>query len=130
MSFSCTFLPDPITRESSCLVNSFFYKFSLFSDLSGFLQGFTVFDLKSIIWFLFFPSSPISVKISQGSINVVLLGFSSAVISDEAIRGKFRHKIKHGKEVFSSKSHKQHVIKVGTMIRFLIKRCHHLYVHS
>ena len=32
------------------------------------------------------------VKISQGSINVVVLGLSSAFISDEDIREEFRHK--------------------------------------
>ncbi|KAF3446757.1 hypothetical protein FNV43_RR11937 [Rhamnella rubrinervis] len=61
------------------------------------------------------------VKLSRESIHVIVLGFSSASITDEDIRGEFIYKIKHGKEVFSSKSHKRHVIKVGTMIRFLVK---------
>ncbi|KAF4357094.1 uncharacterized protein LOC115722449 [Cannabis sativa] len=61
------------------------------------------------------------VKITQGSIHVVVLGFSSAVITDEDIRDEFVHKIKHGEELFCSKFHKRHVIKVGSMIQFLVK---------
>ncbi|PON70760.1 Nucleic acid-binding, OB-fold containing protein [Parasponia andersonii] len=61
------------------------------------------------------------VKVTQGSIHVIVLGFSSAVIADEDIRNEFVYKTKNGEEVFSSKVHKRHVIKVGTMIRFLVK---------
>ncbi|PON93862.1 Nucleic acid-binding, OB-fold containing protein [Trema orientale] len=61
------------------------------------------------------------VKVTQGSIHVIVLGFSSAVITDEDIRNEFVYKTKNGEEVFSSKVHKRHVIKVGTMIRFLVK---------
>ncbi|RVX03398.1 hypothetical protein CK203_019823 [Vitis vinifera] len=62
------------------------------------------------------------VKLAQESIHIVVLGFSSAIITDEEIRGEFKYKIKHGEAVFVSRSHKRHVIKVGTMIRFLVKR--------
>ncbi|XP_024020559.1 DNA-directed RNA polymerase I subunit rpa43 isoform X2 [Morus notabilis] len=62
------------------------------------------------------------VKVTQGSIHVIVLGFASAVITEEEIRDEFVYKIKHEEEVFSSKFHKHHTIKVGTMIRFLVKR--------
>ncbi|KAI4356265.1 hypothetical protein L6164_000298 [Bauhinia variegata] len=61
------------------------------------------------------------VKLTQGSIHVIVLGFSSAVISEEDIREEFAYKTKHGQDVYASRSHKRHVIKVGTMIRFLLK---------
>ncbi|KAL2504001.1 DNA-directed RNA polymerase [Abeliophyllum distichum] len=61
------------------------------------------------------------VKISRQSIHAVILGFSSAVIADEDIRDEFKYKVKHGKEVFGSRHHKKHKIKVGTIIRFLVK---------
>ncbi|OMO75368.1 Nucleic acid-binding protein [Corchorus olitorius] len=61
------------------------------------------------------------VKLSQESIHVVILGFSSAIITAENIRQEFKYKIKDGEEMFASRSHKRHVIKVGTMIRFLVK---------
>ncbi|KAK6938930.1 hypothetical protein RJ641_032438 [Dillenia turbinata] len=61
------------------------------------------------------------IKVSRESIHVVVLGFSSAIIIDNDIREEFAYKIKHGEEVFASTSHKQHVIKVGTTTRFLVK---------
>lgn len=61
------------------------------------------------------------VKVCQQSIHIIVLGFSSAVIADEDIREDFKYKIKHGKEVFVSRSHKKHRIKVGTTLRFLVK---------
>ncbi|KAL5557911.1 hypothetical protein UlMin_034122 [Ulmus minor] len=104
------------------------YEFSILDKSSKILSGIhPYFGVRLKAKLLIFSPKPDMlvegkvVKISQGSINVVVLGFSSAVISDEDIRGEFRHKIKHGEEVFSSKSHKRHVIKVGTMIRFLVK---------
>ncbi|XP_042477063.1 DNA-directed RNA polymerase I subunit rpa43 isoform X1 [Macadamia integrifolia] len=60
-------------------------------------------------------------KLRKESIHVIVLGFSYATIAEEDIRGEFRYKIKHGEEVFASSLHKRHVIKVGSMIRFLIK---------
>ncbi|CAK9326631.1 unnamed protein product [Citrullus colocynthis] len=61
------------------------------------------------------------VKLRQESIHIIVLGFASAVITDEVIRDEFKHRTKHGEEMFVSRAHKHHVIKVGTMIRFLVK---------
>ncbi|KAM4111164.1 hypothetical protein ACJW30_05G047300 [Castanea mollissima] len=61
------------------------------------------------------------VKLTERSIHVIVLGFSSAIITGEDIREDFNHKIKHGDELFASRSQKRHVIKVGTVIRFLVK---------
>lgn len=61
------------------------------------------------------------VKIARESIHVVILGFSAAVITEEDIRDEFKFKIKNGQEIYRSTSQKRHVIKVGTMIRFLVK---------
>ncbi|XP_010246495.1 PREDICTED: probable DNA-directed RNA polymerase I subunit RPA43 isoform X2 [Nelumbo nucifera] len=61
------------------------------------------------------------VKLGKESLHVIVLGFSSASIAEEDIREEFRYRIKHGEEVFASTSHKRHVIKVGSMIQFLVK---------
>ncbi|XP_056696123.1 uncharacterized protein [Spinacia oleracea] len=61
------------------------------------------------------------VKVAQESIHVVVLGFSAAIITHEDIRDEFKFKIKSGEEIFRSSSHKRHIIKVGTMVRFLVK---------
>ncbi|XP_022772140.1 uncharacterized protein LOC111314789 isoform X3 [Durio zibethinus] len=61
------------------------------------------------------------VKLSQESIHVIVLGFSSAIIATENIRGEFKYKTKDEEELFASRSHKRHVIKIGTMIRFSVK---------
>lgn len=61
------------------------------------------------------------VKLAQESVHVVVLGFSSAIIIEEDIRDEFKYKIRHGEKVYKSKHHKRHAIKVGTMIRFLVK---------
>ncbi|KAH9759002.1 SHS2 Rpb7-N domain-containing protein [Citrus sinensis] len=61
------------------------------------------------------------VRLTQASIHVIVLGFSSAIITDQDIREEFNYTTKYGEEVFASRSHKWHVIKVGTMIRFLVK---------
>ncbi|XP_008235880.1 PREDICTED: uncharacterized protein LOC103334679 isoform X2 [Prunus mume] len=61
------------------------------------------------------------VKVRQESIHVIILGFSSAIITDKDIREEFQYKTKHGKDLFVSRSHKRHVIKAGTMIRLLVK---------
>ncbi|KAL9449057.1 hypothetical protein AB3S75_011065 [Citrus x aurantiifolia] len=61
------------------------------------------------------------VRLTQASIHVIVLGFSSAIITDQDIREEFNYTTKYGEEVFASRSHKRHVIKVGTMIRFLVK---------
>ncbi|KAK8571242.1 hypothetical protein V6N13_103371 [Hibiscus sabdariffa] len=60
-------------------------------------------------------------KLCQESIHVIVLGFSSAIITAENIRGELKYRSKDEEELFASKSHKKHVIKVGTMIRFLVK---------
>ncbi|KAL2330129.1 hypothetical protein Fmac_017710 [Flemingia macrophylla] len=61
------------------------------------------------------------VKLTQESIHVVVLGFSSAIIAEKDIREEFVCKTKRGQDVYASKTNKRHVIKVGTMIRFLVK---------
>ncbi|KAE9617906.1 hypothetical protein Lal_00037857 [Lupinus albus] len=61
------------------------------------------------------------VKLTQESIHVVVLGFSSAIITDKFIRDDLVYKTKRGQDVYASKSHKRHVIKVGSTIRFLVK---------
>ncbi|KAK9002698.1 hypothetical protein V6N11_060281 [Hibiscus sabdariffa] len=60
-------------------------------------------------------------KLCQESIHVIVLGFSSAIVTAENIRGELKYKNKDREELFASKSHKRHVIKVGTVIRFLVK---------
>ncbi|KAK3425299.1 uncharacterized protein LOC104449150 [Eucalyptus grandis] len=69
------------------------------------------------------------VKLTPESIHVIVLGFTSAVIIDEDIREDFEFRTKHGKEVYRSKAHRQHVIKVGTMIRFLVKSLNEEILH-
>ncbi|KAI5428314.1 uncharacterized protein LOC127126917 [Lathyrus oleraceus] len=61
------------------------------------------------------------VKLTHESIHVVVLGFASAIITEKDIRAEFVYKMKHGQEVYASNSHKRHVIKVGTTIKFLVK---------
>ncbi|KAJ6794700.1 Uncharacterized protein M6B38_230240 [Iris pallida] len=61
------------------------------------------------------------VKLGKESINVVVLGFSSVAIMLEDIREELKYSIKDGRGVFSSRSHKGHTIKVGSMIRFSVK---------
>ncbi|KAH1129123.1 hypothetical protein J1N35_000501 [Gossypium stocksii] len=45
------------------------------------------------------------VKLSQESIHVIVLGFSSAIITAENIRGEFKYRTKDKEELFASKSH-------------------------
>ncbi|CDP07419.1 unnamed protein product [Coffea canephora] len=61
------------------------------------------------------------VRLSEQSIHVVILGFSAAAIMAEDIREEFKFKAKPGKEVFRSTIHKKHRIKIGTIIRFVVK---------
>ncbi|KAK1374749.1 DNA-directed RNA polymerase I subunit RPA43 [Heracleum sosnowskyi] len=61
------------------------------------------------------------VKLSQHAIHVIVLGFSSAVITEEDIPKEFRYKIKSGKGYYANRLQKQHKIKVGTIIRFAVK---------
>ncbi|XP_052201634.1 uncharacterized protein LOC127807651 [Diospyros lotus] len=69
------------------------------------------------------------VKLGQQSIHVIVLGFSAAVITEEDIREEFKYKVKHGQEVFVSASHKRHKIKVGTILRFLVKSFNEEILH-
>ncbi|XP_074331992.1 uncharacterized protein LOC141668860 isoform X1 [Apium graveolens] len=69
------------------------------------------------------------VKLSQQAIHVIVLGFSSAVITEEDIPKEFRYKIKRGKGYYVNRLQKQHKIKVGTIIRFTVKRFSTLYLH-
>ncbi|KAL9395063.1 hypothetical protein Peur_014348 [Populus x canadensis] len=61
------------------------------------------------------------VKITRESIHCIVLGFSSAIITDENIRNEIKYKAKHGEGVYVSRYHKRHVIKVGAVIRFEVK---------
>ncbi|CAA7410367.1 unnamed protein product [Spirodela intermedia] len=61
------------------------------------------------------------VKLNKETIYVVVLGFCAAAITSENIREEFRYKIKGGHGMFSSTAHKRHVIKPGTILRFLVK---------
>ncbi|XP_012073832.1 uncharacterized protein LOC105635366 isoform X2 [Jatropha curcas] len=61
------------------------------------------------------------VKLTLEYIHCIVLGFSSGVITDEDIRDEFRYKRKHGEGLYVSKVQKRHVIKVGTVIRFVVK---------
>ncbi|XP_072988794.1 DNA-directed RNA polymerase I subunit rpa43 isoform X1 [Typha latifolia] len=61
------------------------------------------------------------VKLGKESIHVIVLGFCSAAIMMEDIRQEFKYKIKGGFGTFVSLAHKRHVIKAGSMIRFLVK---------
>ncbi|RLM98579.1 DNA-directed RNA polymerase I subunit rpa43 [Panicum miliaceum] len=59
--------------------------------------------------------------LSKESIHAIILGvFSVAIMSDD-IREKFKFKRKSDGGRFVSRSDRQHVIKRGTMLRFLVK---------
>ncbi|XP_059636570.1 uncharacterized protein LOC132278723 [Cornus florida] len=105
------------------------YDVNILSDLAKILPGIHPYfgvKLKAKL-LLFYPKPDMIlegkvVKIGQQSIHVIVLGFSSAIITEEDIREEFEYKDKHGLEVFASTSHRRHKIKVGTVIRFLVKR--------
>ncbi|KAK4746273.1 hypothetical protein SAY87_012585 [Trapa incisa] len=61
------------------------------------------------------------VKLTQESLHVIVLGFASAIITCEDIREEFTYKTIKGKEVYCSENQKHHSLKVGTMIRFMVK---------
>ncbi|XP_038715176.1 probable DNA-directed RNA polymerase I subunit RPA43 isoform X2 [Tripterygium wilfordii] len=69
------------------------------------------------------------VKITPESIHVIVLGFSSAIIAFEDIRKEFKYETRKGEELFVSRLNKRHVIKVGTMIRFLVKSFDEAVLH-
>ncbi|XP_062109270.1 uncharacterized protein LOC133819908 [Humulus lupulus] len=128
---------DAILRELSSLLFKFHdnfdgvmlaYEFNILDKNARILNGihpYIAVKLKAKL-LLFSPKPNMLlegkvVKVTQGSIHVIVLGFSSAVITDEDIRDEFVYKTKNEEEVFSSKFHKRHVIKVGSVIRFLVK---------
>lgn len=69
------------------------------------------------------------VKVSQQSIHLIVLGFSSAVIMEEDLRDEFRYKFKDGKEVFISQQHKKHRIEIGVHLRFAVKSFDEEIIH-
>ncbi|CAL1384009.1 unnamed protein product [Linum trigynum] len=69
------------------------------------------------------------VKVTEESIHVIVLGFSSAIITYEAIRNEFKYKTKHGQGLYVNRSNRRHVIKAGTMIRFVIKSMNEETLH-
>ncbi|EPS66698.1 hypothetical protein M569_08078, partial [Genlisea aurea] len=60
------------------------------------------------------------VKISRSSVSVEILGFAWGSIAEGDIRDDLKLKSKK-KRIIVSRSHKKHKIKVGTMIRFIVK---------
>lgn len=61
------------------------------------------------------------VKLGRESVHATVLGFSSAAIMLEDIRGEFKYKTRDGVATFTSRFHKHHLIKVGSIIRFIVK---------
>ncbi|XP_020577078.1 uncharacterized protein LOC110022465 [Phalaenopsis equestris] len=61
------------------------------------------------------------VKLGRESVHATVLGFSSAAIMLEDIRGEFKYKTRDGVATFTSRYHKHHSIKVGSIIRFTVK---------
>ncbi|KVI12086.1 uncharacterized protein LOC112508047 [Cynara cardunculus var. scolymus] len=61
------------------------------------------------------------VKLGEQTIHIIVLGFSSATITEEDIREEFSYKVKHRKEVYASTIDKHHKIEIGTVIRFVVK---------
>ncbi|KAK1322096.1 hypothetical protein QJS10_CPA03g02159 [Acorus calamus] len=61
------------------------------------------------------------VRLERESIHVVVLGFCSASIMSENIREEFKYKSIGGQGVFINTSHKRHLIKSGSFIRFLVQ---------
>ncbi|TXG52090.1 hypothetical protein EZV62_021259 [Acer yangbiense] len=53
--------------------------------------------------------------------NLLLFSPKPNMLLDEDIREEFKYRAKHGDELYASTSNKRHRIKVGTMIRFLVK---------
>ncbi|KAI4374935.1 hypothetical protein MLD38_012870 [Melastoma candidum] len=69
------------------------------------------------------------VKLTPESIHVVVLGFASAVIVDEDIREELEYVDGRDGEVYQSKYHKHHVIKIGTVLRFQVKSLDEDIIH-
>ncbi|PKU70651.1 hypothetical protein MA16_Dca018728 [Dendrobium catenatum] len=62
------------------------------------------------------------VKLGRESVHATVLGFSSAAIMLEDIRAEFKYKTRDGVGTFTSRYNKHHLIKVGSIIRFIVKR--------
>ncbi|KAI0502249.1 hypothetical protein KFK09_017196 [Dendrobium nobile] len=61
------------------------------------------------------------VKLGRESVHATVLGFSSAAIMLEDIRAEFKYKTRDGVGTFTSRYNKHHLIKVGSIIRFIVK---------
>ncbi|KAJ3681085.1 hypothetical protein LUZ60_015574 [Juncus effusus] len=71
------------------------------------------------------------VKIGRDSIHAVVLGFASAAIMSYEIRNEFKYKeeIEGEGAAFASSKHEKHSIKIGSMIRFLVKSVDEEIIH-
>ncbi|XP_054790510.1 uncharacterized protein LOC129295940 [Prosopis cineraria] len=130
-------VPQAVLNELSTLLFTFSeifdgvvlaYDINLLDKCAKILSGVhPYFDVKLNAKLLLFSPKPDMllegkvVKLTQESIHAIVLGFSSAIIVDKDIREEFSYKIKRGQGRYTSRLHKQHVIKVGTMIRFQVK---------
>ncbi|KAL3845305.1 hypothetical protein ACJIZ3_002708 [Penstemon smallii] len=128
---------DAILRELSSLLFTYNETFegvvlaydpNIRSNLAKILPGISpYFGVKLRARLLLFDPKPDMllegeiVKITLHSIHAVVLGFSSVTIADQDIREEFKHKYKDGKDLYVSRSDKKHKIKVGTILRFLVK---------
>ncbi|CAN8234579.1 unnamed protein product [Cochlearia groenlandica] len=104
------------------------YDFNVKSKQAKILSGLTpYFGVRINTRLLLFDPKPDSlvegkiVKVSLESIHVIVLGFSAAVITDIDIREEFKYKMRDGEGRFMSRSHKRHVLKVGTYLRLQVK---------
>ncbi|KAL1534791.1 hypothetical protein AAHA92_30926 [Salvia divinorum] len=104
------------------------YDPSIRSDLAKIVPGtFPCFGVQLKAKLLLFNPNPNMVlegevvKLTPNSIHAVVLGFSSVVIADDDIRDEFKYKFKGGEEVYVSRTHRKHKIKVGTILRFSVK---------
>lgn len=61
------------------------------------------------------------VKVGREFVHAVVLGFASAAVSVEDIRGEFRYRDRSGDGVFASRVHRRHRIGVGSVVRFVVK---------
>ncbi|GAB4839103.1 hypothetical protein Ancab_028631 [Ancistrocladus abbreviatus] len=76
--------------------------------------------LMTVLFLCGFSSKGKILKLARESVHVVH-GFSAAIIIKEDICDEFKFKIRNGREVFKSRLHKHHVMKVGTVICFQVK---------
>ncbi|CAH2067440.1 unnamed protein product [Thlaspi arvense] len=104
------------------------YDFTVESKQAKILAGLTpYFGVRVNAKLLLFDPKPNNfvegkiVKLSAESIHVVVLGVSAAVITDIDIREEFKYKMRDGEGCFVSRSHKRHVLKIGTMLRLQVE---------